>query len=183
MLLYILKRILYFIPTFFIIALITFFLSSIAPGDPVEDKLNKGKGSEGQIADKMAGEQAYNELNEKLGRNLPSFYFSVTSKAYPDTLYKILRKADRETLTRLVDKYGNWQKADAYFKSLKALEIATISLELYFLFFVFRNFSNCPVRMYLPVFAEPVNFVISILFKRAISLSKIFIVRLSFDAS
>ena len=128
MLLYILKRILYFIPTFFIIALVTFFLSSIAPGDPVEDKLNKGKGSEGQIADKMAGEQAYNELNEKLGRNLPTFYFSVSPKAFPDTLYKIPRKTDRETLTRLIDKYGNWQQIDVYFKAVKQLEIATISL-------------------------------------------------------
>jgi peptide/nickel transport system permease protein len=128
MLVYILKRIFYFIPTFFIIALITFFLSSIAPGDPVEDKLNKGKGTEGQMADKMAGEQAYNELNEKLGRNLPTFYFSITTKAYPDTLYKILRKADRETLTRLIDKYGNWANTDAYFKSVKKLEIAVISL-------------------------------------------------------
>ena len=35
MLLYILKRILYFIPTFFIIALFTFLLSAIAPGDHV----------------------------------------------------------------------------------------------------------------------------------------------------
>lgn len=128
MLLYILKRILYFIPTFFIIALITFFLSSIAPGDPVEDKLNKGKGSEGQMADKMAGEQSYNELNEKLGRNLPTFYFSISTKAFPDTLYKVSRKNERETLTRLIDKYGNWPQIDAYFKAAKQLEIATINL-------------------------------------------------------
>ena len=128
MLIYILRRILYFIPTFFVIALITFFLSTIAPGDPVEDKLNKGKGSEGQMADKIAGEQSYNELSEKLGLNLPVFYFSVSSKAYPDTLYKVPRKTDRETLTRLVDKYGNWPQINSYFKSVKALEVATLSL-------------------------------------------------------
>ena len=95
MFLYILKRILYFIPTFFVIALFTFFMGAIAPGDPVELKLSSGmQGSEGQgqVSDKLAGESAYRDLNIKLGRDLPIFYFTVTSKAYPDTLYKVLRK-------------------------------------------------------------------------------------------
>src|SRR5580704_2276326 len=115
MLSYVLKRLLIFIPTFFIIALFTFFLSAIAPGDPVELKLSSGmKGNEGQgqVSDKLAGETAYRELNEKLGRNLPLFYFTVTSKAYPDTLYKILHKNERENLERLVDQYNNWPQIE-----------------------------------------------------------------------
>ena len=131
MLLYILKRILYFIPTFFIIALFTFFLSAIAPGDPVELKLSSGmQGSEGQgqVSDKLAGEDAYRELNTKLGRDLPVFYFTITSKSYPDTLYRILRKNERENLERLIDKYNNWPQVDAYYKSVKALELSVITL-------------------------------------------------------
>ena len=131
MLLYILKRILYFIPTFFVIALFTFFLSAIAPGDPVELKLSSGmQGSEGQgqMSDKLAGEEAYRELNVKLGRDLPLFYFTVTSKAYPDTLYKVLRKSERDNLERLVDQYNNWPQVNAYYKAVKAMELSVITL-------------------------------------------------------
>lgn len=131
MLFYILKRVLFFIPTFFIIALVTFFLSTIAPGDPVELKLSAGmRGSEGsgQAADKLAGEEAYREINEKLGRNLPVFYVSVTSKAYPDTLYKVQRKYERENLERLTDKYGNWNNVSDYYNAAKNLENAAIVL-------------------------------------------------------
>src|SRR5579885_3584597 len=109
MLVYILKRVLYFVPTFFIIALFSFLLSVIAPGDPVELKLSAGMQSsegQGQASDKLAGEEAYKQISEKLGRNLPLFYFTVTSKAFPDTLYKVLRKTERENLERLTDKYG-----------------------------------------------------------------------------
>lgn len=130
MLIYILKRILFFIPTFFIISLFTFMLSQMAPGDPIEDKLNKGKGAEGQIAEKLAGEQAYIDLNEKYGRNLPAFYFTITSKSYPDTLYKFYRKNQRENLERLIDKYGNWAQIDQYYKSIKRLEYALINLPM-----------------------------------------------------
>ena len=96
MLKYIIKRLFYFVPTFFIISLITFYLGYIAPGDPVEMKMNssmkgEGGGENGQST-RQAGERTYLEIAEKLGRNLPPFYFSVTSSAYPDTLYKIYRK-------------------------------------------------------------------------------------------
>lgn len=131
MLFYIIKRVLFFIPTFFIIALVTFALSTMAPGDPVDLKLSAGmRGSEGsgQASDKLAGEEAYREITEKLGRNLPTFYFSISSKAYPDTLYKVLRKPERENLERLVDQYGNWPRVDAYYKAAKKLEYAAISL-------------------------------------------------------
>ncbi len=131
MLLYILKRLLYFIPTFFAIALLTFLLGVIAPGDPVELKLSAGmQGTEGngQISDKLAGEQAYRELNTRLGRDLPLFYFTVTSKSYPDTLYRIWRITERENLERLINQYNNWPRIDAYYKSLKTLEYAAIAL-------------------------------------------------------
>ncbi|HWB64130.1 MAG TPA: ABC transporter permease [Chitinophagales bacterium] len=128
---YIAKRILYFIPTFFIIALFTFLLSAIAPGDPVELKLSAGmQGSEGngRMSDKLAGEDAYRQLNEKLGRNLPLFYFTVTSKSYPDTLYKILRQNERENLARLVDEYNDWPQIQTYYLSVKRLEYMAIAM-------------------------------------------------------
>jgi peptide/nickel transport system permease protein len=127
---YIIKRILYFIPTFLVISLLTFMLSQMAPGDPVELKLAGGMQSSGsgQSAEKLAGERAYIELNEKLGRNLPTFYFSVTSKAYPDTLHRIYRKFERENLERLIDMYGSWERVSSYYLSVKALEFSLLDL-------------------------------------------------------
>jgi peptide/nickel transport system permease protein len=129
MLPYILKRLLYFIPTFIIISLITFLLSQIAPGDPVELKLKGGLQSANQQAsDKLANEQAYLDLSEKYGRQLPAFYVSITSAAVPDTLYKITRKGDRENLERLIYTYGNWPKISAYYYAVRNLELTVLGL-------------------------------------------------------
>ena len=51
---YILKRILIFIPTLFIISLLTFILIAAAPGDPADTMLNRSS-SEGQATDKLVG--------------------------------------------------------------------------------------------------------------------------------
>lgn len=128
---YVLKRLLYFIPTLFVISLFTFMLSTIAPGDPVELKLQGGmqSGTSGQRADQLADEEAYLEQSKKLGLDLPLFYFSITSAAYPDTLYKIPKKRERKMLDRMIAKYGNWPQIETYFHSIKDLEIALFQVE------------------------------------------------------
>lgn len=104
-------------------------LGQMAPGDPIELKLKGGMQSANQQAsDKFASEKAYLELSEKYGRHLPSFYFAVSSKAVPDTLYKVRRKADRENLEQLIDQYGNWELISAYYHKVRALEIAVLSM-------------------------------------------------------
>lgn len=128
---YIIKRLVYFIPTLFAISIITFFLSKAAPGDPVELRLQGGMQSQqsGQIAEKLAGERAYLDLSEKMGLNLPVFYFSITSKASPDTLYRIARKHERQTLSRLINEYGNWRQISDYYHSVKKLEYALFDVQ------------------------------------------------------
>ncbi|HRP40097.1 MAG TPA: ABC transporter permease [Chitinophagales bacterium] len=98
----------------------------MAPGDPVELKLQGGLGggNSGQSSEKIATEKAYLDLSQKLGRNLPAFYFSVTSSSYPDTLYKIFKKDQRENLEKLIEQYGNWNEISNYFYSAKKLELA-----------------------------------------------------------
>lgn len=129
---YIIKRILYFVPTLFAISLFTFGLSKMAPGDPVELRLAGGmQGSKGggQKSDKLAGEKQYLAMKKKLGFDIPSFYFGVTSASVPDTLYKIARKNEKETLETLTKTYGNWGEVQNYYLALKALEQSSFDVE------------------------------------------------------
>lgn len=123
---YILKRIFIFIPTLFIISLLTFILIAAAPGDPAETMLNRSSG-EGQASDKLATERSYRELRHKLGLDLPVFYFAFSNAAQCDTLVRIPTKNHRETLDRLVYEYGNWPQIETYYQNLKGLELAVIS--------------------------------------------------------
>ncbi len=120
MLKYIIKRILVFIPTLLAISLITFIISINAPGDPVETKLKKLAG-ESVVADKLGSEEQYLSLKKKLGLDIPIFYFSFSTAATCDTLYKISRISDRETLDRMSATYGNWTEIAAYYATTKQL--------------------------------------------------------------
>ncbi len=124
MLKYIFKRILLFIPTLFMISLLTFFLSTSVPGDPVEQMLNSNS-EMGSSANAQAAENAYIAKRTQLGLDLPTFYFSISNQATPKDLYTIPKKFQRQNLKKLVDKYGNWNQIDAYYKSIKDLEINT----------------------------------------------------------
>lgn len=128
---YILKRVAYFIPTLLIISLITFGLSKITPGDPVKLALgNKDNGGDaGQAMEKMASEKAYYEKAENLGLNLPTFYLALAPASQPDTMYKIIKRGDRETLTDLISQYGNWDDINKYYLQIKELEFAMFDVQ------------------------------------------------------
>ncbi|MEZ5007275.1 MAG: ABC transporter permease subunit [Chitinophagales bacterium] len=121
---YIIKRILIFIPTLIIISMAIFFLNLMAPGDPVESMLNLSSGGEGggNMADKMAGEDAYLRKRTELHLDQPVFYFAFTSQAYPDTLYRVPRKWHRENLHKLIGIYGNWPQISDYYLDLQEFE-------------------------------------------------------------
>ncbi len=118
---YILKRILIFIPTLLVISLVIFMLGVYAPGDPVINLMTVTSGGE-NMDDKKAGEDAYIKMWKKLNMDLPVFYFSISSQAECDTLYKIHRKAHRETLGALTTEFGNWNEIDKYYKGLQTFE-------------------------------------------------------------
>lgn len=128
MILYILKRLLIFIPTIIIISLLTFIISLNAPGDPVELMLgNVGEGGD-KGSDKLASEKTYLEARQKLGLDLPIFYCSLGSVADCDTLYKISRKQHQKTLARLSNDFGNWGSVSEYYTKVKQLENAIYNI-------------------------------------------------------
>lgn len=115
---YILKRVFIFIPTLIAITLLGFIISVNAPGDPVEQMVSSVQGSGEMGAQTLGQIEEKRKLREKLGLDLPVFYFSLTSLSRPDTLYKIEDRNEKEALDRLISIYGNWDEIQKYHLSL-----------------------------------------------------------------
>jgi peptide/nickel transport system permease protein len=108
MLQYLLKRIIFFIPTWIGVSILIFLLGNVYPYNPCEDNLS------GSAIDKYS----CNLKIKKLHLDKPSFYFNVTTQAYPDSLYKIGNPLVRANLERLIGEYGNWKAIETYYHSL-----------------------------------------------------------------
>ncbi len=130
MLQYIVKRILIFIPTLFVISLITFMLSVSVPGDPVEQMLGGGgsAGEIGQSSSRLASERAYIDKRKELGLDLPIFYVSLSNAAMPDSLHRIHRKQHKANLENLIQLYGNWPEIEKYYHTVQKLDLAIADL-------------------------------------------------------
>jgi peptide/nickel transport system permease protein len=111
---YILRRILIFIPTLIAISLLAFWLSKVAPGDPVLS-CNLAAESEFEITREL-----YQEMYEDMGLQKPLFYLSFTTAAYPDTFYRIPGRYHQEALAKLIDQYGNWPTIQHYDQALES---------------------------------------------------------------
>lgn len=117
---YILKRILIFVPTLFAISLVIFLLDKYMPGDPVL----RGLQNEDLITEKI-----YLERWQSFNLNYPTFYFSFTSKAYPDTLHLIPHKGQRTMLQDLTSQSGNWERTQQYFQAIQQMETAIAAVQ------------------------------------------------------
>lgn len=120
MLQYLIKRILYFIPTFLIVSVIIFFLSKAA-GEFLQCE-------EVQYGD-INIEDCKREAHQK-GYDKPIFYFTLSTAAHPDTLYKIFREERRNALHQLVGQYGNWSEISAYKQQLQQFETTVDGIRL-----------------------------------------------------
>lgn len=126
---YLFKRILIFIPTLIVISFLAFGLSKMAPGDPVYAILAEGPGIS-SIGSYAHSERVYEETAVMLGLDKPVFYASLSSQAFPDTIYRILKRTDRNNLKKLIYQYGNWPEIELYFHELKAFQARTYEVKI-----------------------------------------------------
>ena len=112
---YLLRRLLWFVPTGIIISLLAFALSKFAPGDPVALRNSSIVASSVTEADRL-----YEETTRILGLDKPAFYFAVRSIAHPDTLHRVLRKERRAAMLALLGQSGNWPAIQAYYDQITA---------------------------------------------------------------
>jgi peptide/nickel transport system permease protein len=123
MLQYVLKRILWFIPTLFAVTAIGFILLANAPGNPT-NLLVSSSGSNGTIKNFGDIESQKTFWRKKLGLDLPLFYFSITKLSEPDTLYKIYDDQKLKSYNTLLNQTGNTSTIDNYFKNIENGKIA-----------------------------------------------------------
>ena len=124
---YILRRLLIFIPMLFAISLLAFIISVNAPGDPVERLLTSAE-TEG-AATGGGTSKLRQELRHRLGLDLPVFYFSIVTTGESDTLHHVPERTHRETLERLARTYGNWPDIVRYYRELQELHLAARAVE------------------------------------------------------
>jgi len=74
---YLLRRIFLFIPTLFVISLVSFIILIHSPGDPVERMMQSGGTGEYIPAPLLEHQRA--EIRHRLGLDLPVFYFDIHS--------------------------------------------------------------------------------------------------------
>lgn len=103
---------------FLITLLLTaFFLLELTSDDPLQ-KIN---GSRDELRSAGEYKKIKKELEDKLGLNLPLFYFTIHSMAEPDTLHKVSLVKDRKTLRKKLLTYGDWNQISNYYRAYNKL--------------------------------------------------------------
>lgn len=118
---YIIKRLLIFVPTIFVISLLTFIISINTPGDPVDSIISRENPGQSGSMGSASSTTLHKEIRKELGLDLPVFYFSISNATYCDTLYRVPLHSHRATLERLSFEYGDWESVSKYYSSLKSL--------------------------------------------------------------
>jgi len=116
------KKLGYFIPTLVVVSLVAFFLSKLAPGDPVSHYVPPIDALPGSSYSVAYYEKQYTKYSHELGLDRPLFYLSLTSVAYPDTFHQIILPRQRKLLDKLIGQYGNWSEIQGYYASLENLD-------------------------------------------------------------
>lgn len=117
---YVFKRLLVFIPTLIIISLLSFLISTNAPGDPVS-KIVTAMGQDGTASQNSDANQRTKQLvRKKLGLDKPIFYFSLGTIADCDTLYRLPDKNQRESAKSLIRDVGDWNLVSNLYKNVKS---------------------------------------------------------------
>lgn len=112
---YFVKRILLFIPSILLIGFFTFSLFHSAPNDPVEDLLGAG-GYEVENVPGRVYQRQYEKLSSELKLDLPLFYFAIIPSYYPDTLYRVTTKFNRERAKVLLSYHNDWGPISMFLK-------------------------------------------------------------------
>jgi len=126
-----LKKLGYFLPTLIIVSLVAFFLSKMPSGDPVDHYLPVDSDMPGSEYEVEYYEKQYTKYSKQLHLDLPLFYFALQSTAWPDTFHRIVLPQKKIVLDKLIGQHGNWPAINNYYSALEDLETSFFQLQDY----------------------------------------------------
>lgn len=117
------------VPVLVLVSLVTFGLSRCTPDDPVVQQY-------GEIFTKTFDPEAnshfYQQEAQRLHLDLPAFYFTLTTRAFPDTFHRIFPPERRAKMEAMTMQTGNWLAVQtceqALARSVRAMEALPDSL-------------------------------------------------------
>ena len=111
---YVLTRLIYAIPVLVVVSVLAFFFALSAPGDFIEDQIALEYETSHTALSLDERQRIYRRMADRYDRLSPAFYFTVTTANTPDTLHRIIRKAERDAARRLLQLSGNWTSVESY---------------------------------------------------------------------
>ncbi len=122
---YLVRRLLFMLPTLWVVSLIVFGLSCSVDSDPL--RLLR---PEAFLQTQTEAEhiRRYALAAEVYGLDKPAFYCSLTTAAFPDTLHRIVLPERREQLAALAAQTGNWPAVQTFADEQKRLVAAAEQL-------------------------------------------------------
>lgn len=121
---YLLTRLLLMVPAIWLIGSVVFLLSRIIPGTFADRLAEANEEITGNYAGTQTDRRQYLQQLKTTGLDKPLFYFSLRSRAQPDTLDKIFPVQHQQFLRNLSGRYGNWPVIAAYYLNLRQLQQA-----------------------------------------------------------
>ncbi len=135
---YIFRRLLFSMPVLLLISMATFFLNQCAPVDAVRKLRPEFAATENNEEKRL---ENYQKDAKYLGLDIPVFYFTITTAAYPDTFYRVKMPDRRDWLDALTAQTGNWPAVQNYAAALSKLTNEVESLP--------DSIDKIPFRLYL----------------------------------
>jgi len=127
---YILKRLLFLIPTILVVSLITFGLSNLVSGDPVSLIMGEEIFSVSDNPEDYAlWLEEYKLTASQYHLDKPTFYCAVVPSNYPDTLFRVLPMAHQNHMKSLLNKFGNWALVSRYAGGVESLQKNFLSVK------------------------------------------------------
>jgi len=118
---YLAYRLFIAIPVLFLVSVFAFFLALTAPGDIVEDLIATEHEMGSVAGNYVQWQREYERVAARIGRDKPLFYFAVLPFSLPDTLHRIVIKAEREMAVTFARRNANWPTVARYQASLRQI--------------------------------------------------------------
>jgi len=115
---YFIRRLIWLIPTLFLLSLLIFGISIRAPY--LADAQLENYSSKSASLNILQTEAKLDRYRKSKGTFAPAFYISLHSKSVSDTLYKISHPKVRKAVKNWAIELGSWEKAEQLYSSINS---------------------------------------------------------------